>query len=71
MVSTEFQQLKSKLESYEIENEHLKNKINSRGKGKINEVPKWILNAKPKSKEGLGYDKNNKKKKVYVDLPSS
>ena len=69
--STEFQEIKLKLESYEKENKFLKDQINLRGKGKINEIPKWILNAKTKSKEGLGYVKHEKRKKVYVDLPSS
>ena len=69
--NTEFQEMKSKLESCEKENKYLKDKKNLKGKGKINEVPKWILDAKTKSKEGLGYVKNNRKKKVYVDLPSS
>ena len=69
--STEFQEMKLKLESYEKENEYLKDKMNLKGKGKINEVPKLILDAKTKSKEGLGCVKNNRKKKVYVDLPSS
>ena len=71
MFSTEFQTMKLDLDSCKIENEKLKHELNLRGKGKINEAPKWILNAKTKSTEGLGYVKNNKKKKVYVDLPSS
>ena len=58
--STEYQKLKLDLESTKIENEKLKLEINSRGKGKIKEVPKWILDAKTKSTEGLGYNKNNK-----------
>ena len=49
----------------------MKLELNSRGKGKIKDVPKWILDARTKSTEGVGYNKNNKKKKVYVDLPSS
>ena len=38
--STDFQKLKLDLESSKIENEILKYELNSRGKGKINEVPK-------------------------------
>ena len=37
---TDFQKLKLHLESSKIENEILKYELNSRGKGKINEVPK-------------------------------
>ena len=40
MFSTAFQKLKLKLESCEKENENLKNKLNLKGEGKINEVPK-------------------------------
>ena len=63
--------MKSELESSRSEIEKLKYELNSREKGKINEIPKWILNAKTKGKEGLGYVKNNKKKNFYVDLPSN
>ena len=49
----------------------LKLELNSRGKGKIKDVPKWILDARIKNTKGSGYNKNNKKKKVYIDLPSS
>ena len=67
---TNFQKLKIDLESNKVENEILEFELKSKGKGKIKNVPKWILDAKTKSTEGLGYNKNNKKKKVYVDLPS-
>ena len=67
---TDFQKLKIDLESNKAENENLQLELNSRGKGKIKNVPKWILDASTKRTEGLGYNKNNKKKKVYVDLPS-
>ena len=63
--------MKLDLESTKNENEKLKLELNSRRKGKIKEIPKWILDAKTKGTEGLGYNKYNKKKKVYVDLPSS
>ena len=66
---TDFQKLKIDLESNKVENEILEFELKSKGKGKIKNVPKWILDAKTKSTEGLGYNKNNKKKKVYVDLP--
>ena len=69
--STDFQKLKLDLESSKIENEILKYELNSRGKAKINEVHKWILDARTKSTEVRGYNKYNKKKKVYVNLPSS
>ena len=69
--STDFQKLILDLQSSKIENKKLKYKLNSRGKRKINEVAKWILDGRTKSTEGLCYNKNNKKKKVYVDLPSS
>ena len=69
--STNFHKLKVDLESSKAQNEKLKLELNSSGKGKINEVPKWILDARTKSTEGLGYKKNKEKNKVYVDLPSS
>ena len=70
-ISTKIQSLKLDLESCKIENEKLKAELNSRGKRKINEVPKWILEAKTKNIEGPGYNNNKSTKKVYVDLPSS
>ena len=70
-INTELKEMKLDLESAKNENEQLKLELNSRGKGKIKDVPKWILNAKTKGTEGLGYNKYDKKKKVYVDLPSS
>ena len=69
--SIDFQKLKTDLESNKAQNEKLKLELNSRGKVKIKDVPKWILDARTKSTENLGYNKNNKNKKVYVDLPSS
>ena len=68
---TDFQKLKINLESNQAENETLELELNSKGKGKIKNVPKWILDNKTKSTEGLDYNKNNKKKNIYVDLPSS
>ena len=68
---SDFQKLKINLESNQAANNKSKLELNSRGKRKIKNVPKWILNAKSKKSEGLDYHKNNKKKKVYVDLPSS
>ena len=67
---TDFQNLKINLESNQTDNDKLELELNSREKGKIKNVPKWILNAKSKNSEGLNYIKNNKKKKVYVDLLS-
>ena len=49
----------------------MKLELNSRGREKIKDVTKWISDVRTKSIEGLGYNKYNKKKKVYVDLPSS
>ena len=69
--STDFQKLKVDLESSKAQNEKLKLELNSRGKGKIKDAPKWIFDARTKGTEGLGYNKNNKKKKIYVNLPSS
>ena len=62
--------MKINLESNQTNNDKLEHELNSREKGKIKNVPIWILNAKSKNSEGLDYFKNNKKKKVYVDLPS-
>ena len=67
----DFQNQKINLESNQTNNDKLELELNSREKGKIKNVPKWILNAKSKNSEGLNYIKNNKKKKVYVDFPSS
>ena len=67
---TDFQNLKINLKSNQTDNDKLKLELNSREKGKIKNIPKWILNAKSKNSKGLDYIKNNKKKKVYVDLPS-
>ena len=61
MFSTDFQKLKLDLESSKIKNEKLKYELNLREKGKINEIPKWILDTKTKSTEGLRYIKNNRK----------
>ena len=69
--STDFQKLKIHLESSKAQNKKLKLELNSRGNGKIKDVPKCILDARTKSTKGLGYNKNNKKRKVYVDLPNS
>ena len=69
--SNEFLKMKSELESSRTEIEKLKYELNYREKGKNNEIPKWIINAKTKGKEGLGYVTDNKKKKFYVDLPSN
>ena len=63
--------MKINLESNQVDNDKLELELNLRGKEKIKNVPKWILNAKTKNTEGLDYNKNNKKEKVYVDLPSS
>ena len=63
--------MKINLESNQADNDKLELEFNSKGKGKIKNVSNWILNAKSKNSEGLDYHKNNKKKKVYVDLPSS
>ena len=63
--------MKIDLESNKVENEKLKLELNSKGKGKIKDVPKWVLDARTKSTEDLGHNKNSKKIKVYVDLPSS
>ena len=68
---SDFQKLKINLESNQVDNNKSKLELNSRKKGKIKNVPKWILNAKSKNSEDLDYHKNNKKKKVYVDLSSS
>ena len=67
---TDFQNLKINLESNQTDNDKLKLELNSREKGKIKNVSKWILNAKSKNLERLNYFKNNKRKNVYVDLPS-
>ena len=45
---TNFQKLKINLKSNQAENDKSELKLNSRGKGKIKNVPKWILNAKTK-----------------------
>ena len=68
---SDFQKFKINLESNQTDNDKLELELNSKGKGKIKNVPKWILNAKTRNTEGLDYHKNNKKKKFYVDLPSS
>ena len=68
---SDFQKLKINLESNQTDNDKLELELNSREKGKIKNVPKWSLNAKNRNIEGLDYHKNNKKKKVCVDLPSS
>ena len=60
--------IKIDLESNKAQNEKVKVELNSRRKGKIIDLPKWILDARTKSTESLYYNKNNKKKKVYVDL---
>ena len=70
-LSSAFQKFKINLESNQTDNDKLELELNSKAKGKIKNVPKWILNAKPRNTEGPDYHKNNKKKKVYVDLPSS
>ena len=65
-----FKNLEINLESNQTDNDKLELELNSTEKGKIENVPKWILNAKSKNSERLDYFKNNKKKKVYVNLPS-
>ena len=67
---TDFQNLKIILESNQTDNDKLELELSSREKGKIKNVLKWILNVKRKNVESLDYHKNNKKKKVYIDLLS-
>src|SRR5688572_9926303 len=50
-IKNDFHKMKLQLES--AKNEILKLELKSRGKGKIKEVPKWILDAKTKGTEGL------------------
>ena len=50
---SDFQNVKNNLESNQTDNDKLELKLNSREKGKIKNVPKWILNAKSKNSEGL------------------
>ena len=59
-----FKNLEINLESNQTDNDKLELELNSTEKGKIENVPKWILNAKSKNSERLDYFKNNKKKKV-------
>ena len=67
---TDFQNLNSSFEVNRSNNDKVELESNSREKGKIKNVPKWIEEPKSKNSKRLDYFKNNKKKKVYVDLPS-
>ena len=67
---TDFQNLKSSFESNQTNNDKVELESNSREKGKIKNFPKRIQEAKSKNSKSVDYFKNNKRKKVYVDLPS-
>ena len=67
---TDFQNLNSTLKFNRSNNDKVELDSNSREKGKIKSVPKWIQEAKSKNSKRLDHFKNSKKKKVYVDLPS-